>query len=102
MSQISQLKCQTLDMHSESMPQRRCKDSKRLYFGVSLASLSVQPHISMCAYQRWLVTSNVYVLNKQYALNRHMCLTTRLYGILACDGGTTDFMYSNIVVTLTQ
>ena len=23
----------------------------------------------------------MYVLNKQYALNRHMCLTTQIYGI---------------------
>ena len=48
---------------------------------LSLASSSAQPPVSICTYQRWLVTSNVYALNKQYALNRHMCLITRLYSM---------------------
>ena len=45
-------------------PQGRCKDLKRPCFSFPLTFSSVEPHISMCAYQQWLVTRNVYALSK--------------------------------------
>jgi len=48
MSQISQLKFWILGMHSESRTQGRCKDLRRPCFSFSLASSSVEAHISVC------------------------------------------------------
>jgi len=47
-----------------------------LAFGFFLASSSVEPHISICAYQLWFVTRNVHILNSIYELNRYVCLAT--------------------------
>jgi len=43
-----------------------------LILSFSLASLSLDSHISMCANQLWLVTRNVYVLNNVYVLSIYL------------------------------
>ena len=46
-----------------------------------LLCVVLSSHFAVCAYHPWLITRNVYALNKYYALNRYMHLTTQLYGI---------------------
>ena len=52
-------------------------------FNFSQASSPVEPCASMCTYQLWLVTRNVYVLDNLHGHIRHVHLTTWLYSI--CD-----------------
>ena len=52
----------------EGRPQGSHEHSRRPFFGFFLASSSVEPRISMCAYQLWLVTRNAHT-----HLTAYMC-----------------------------